>query len=130
MIEIVRTAKISEGTFGVININGFPSNYVTLEDPDLNNAKGESCIPEGTYKAVPHNGPRFKDVWVLLGVPGREAILIHNGNTIDDTRGCILVGRKFGFLEGKPAILESAMALRELRAILPKSFTVNIRSSK
>lgn len=127
MIELIRYFKTPNGTLGMLRMN---RDYLcdTLEDPDNNNEKGISCIPEGEYLCVPHNGVKYKNVWRLEGVPNREAILIHSGNTIKDTRGCILVGRKRGVLNGLPAVLESKLALNELREKLPKSFTINIRS--
>lgn len=129
MIEIRRYECSPDGTIGTFWIDNEFLCY-TLEDPDNNNHKGDSCIPEGVYKVAPHSGTKFKDVWILKDVPNRDAILIHNGNTIEDTHGCILVGRKSGFLNGLPAVLESNMALRELRKKLPRNFTLTIRRLK
>jgi hypothetical protein len=126
LIEIKRHQKSPKGTLGTFWIDKAFICY-TLEDPDNNNERGISCIPEGEYLCVPHNG-RFKNVWRLEGVPNRDAILIHAGNTIDDTHGCILVGRKMGTLNNLPAVLESRDALNDLRKRLPKSFTLTIRS--
>jgi hypothetical protein len=127
MIEIVRLTKSDKGVFGALLMDGFPQCW-TLEDPDNNNAKQVSCIPEGAYKVGPHSGQKYQDVWILKDVPGRDAILIHNGNTIRDTQGCILVGAKFGFLYGLPAVLDSNFALANLREKLPKNFDLTIRS--
>jgi hypothetical protein len=127
MIEIRRYDKSSSGTLGTFWMDDTFLCY-TLEDPDNNNAKGVSCIPEGTYPVIKHNGARFHDVWILENVPNREAILIHAGNTIKDTRGCILVGQKVGTLQGLPAVLESRQALDFLRKRLPHNFTLTIRS--
>ncbi len=114
------------GTFGLLS-NGVIPLCLTLEDPPNNNAVGVSCIPRGTYKCTPHNGQQFKDVWILNGVPGRTAILIHSGNTIENTRGCILVGMGMGMFNGQPGIANSQMALNLLRKTLPKNFTLEIK---
>lgn len=98
----------------------------TLEDPDNNNHQGDSCIPFGTYDCIPHDGPKFKNVWEVTNVPNRGAILIHSGNTINDTHGCILVGKKRGFIQDLPAVLESKAALEELREKLPHTFQLTI----
>lgn len=54
---------------------------------------GETCIPFGTYKVVVNMSPKFKrELPRLLDVPSFEGILIHRGNTAEDSAGCILVG--------------------------------------
>ena len=71
----------------------------TLEDTvrDLSNEKkvyGKTAIPYGEYKVVYNWSPKFgRNLPRLLNVPALEGILIHPGNTADDSAGCILVGR-------------------------------------
>ena len=126
-VTLKRAAESIEGTFGIMSVAGIPM-CVTCEDPWIDNKTNISCIPEGVYKCVPHNGAKYKDVWRLEYVPGRSAILIHAGNTEDDTHGCILVGLTLGELNGKPAILNSRKALDFLRAILPDEFMLEVTS--
>lgn len=61
---------------------------------------GQTRIPAGRYRLQKRTDGRFyreysekfkhKYVYQLEDVPGFEAILIHIGNTVSDTRGCIL----------------------------------------
>ena len=65
----------------------------TLERPWLGNAEGISCIPEGEYPVALMFSPHFnREMPHLLGVPDRSDILIHWGNFVENTHGCILVG--------------------------------------
>lgn len=86
----------------------------TLELPWKDNERNVSCILCGEYAVVPHDGPKFKDCWRLLEVPERSGILIHIGNTPNDTQGCILPGlgqTPFG-------VYESAKAFELIREIV------------
>ena len=58
-----------------------------------NKVKGKSAIPEGRYPVVITYSTKFK-MWLplLIGVLNFIGILIHAGNTVKDTKGCILVG--------------------------------------
>lgn len=115
----------SEGTFGILYRDSRPL-CVTCEDPWLDNAVGKSCIPSGRYRVKAFSGIRYQNVWEITGVPGRSAILIHHGNTINDTRGCVLVGRGFATLNGLPSITDSVATLTMLRRELPKEFWLTV----
>lgn len=93
-----------------------------------------SCVPVGTYDLVPHDTMTHPKTWALVNpdlhvyhqpqdIPatevGRSDCLIHQGNFAHDSMGCILVGMVRGTLNGEPAVLNSATALLQLKAILP-----------
>lgn len=115
-------------TFGALVIGG--KIFYVLERPWLNNKANVSCIPEGKYTAhfLPRSGSgRYTDVYHILPVNGRSGILIHKGNLVSHSLGCLIIGSSVGSLGGKPAVLQSAKALRELNNITDKkSFKLEI----
>lgn len=68
----------------------------TLENPvrpEGVKIPNETAIPYGTYGVIVNFSPKFKRVLPrLLNVPMFDGILIHRGNSVKDTSGCILVG--------------------------------------
>lgn len=93
---------------------------LTLERPWQGNQHDVSCFPAGTYQAVrvdspdqrkatPDNGDRFE----LVAVPGRSNVQIHVGNSIVDSKGCVLLGMEYGELyNGTPAVMQSRDAFK------------------
>lgn len=56
---------------------------------------GDTCIKYGQYELVLNYSTRFKRLMPrLLNVPNFRGILIHGGNTILNTEGCILIGER------------------------------------
>lgn len=132
-----RIAKMEKYTIGKLYIDG---KYFsdTLEDTDRNltstMSKDEivkvkvyrkTAIPTGTYVVDMNTvSPKFgKRSWAqpyegkvprLQDVPGYEGVLIHPGNTADDTSGCILVGRN----KVKGQVVESQNTFHSLMNIL------------
>lgn len=96
-LKVERLYLKSEYTIGKLYLDG---KYFcdTLEDRvrDLTREKkvpGQTAIPAGHYEVVVNISPRFRrKLPRLLNVPGFDGILIHRGNTVEDTSGCILVG--------------------------------------
>lgn len=114
-LKVKRIFKGATYTIGHLYINGVKF-CDTLEDTDrgLNQSmsdnqiakikiKDKTAIPTGTYTVNMNTvSPRFgKTVWAkkyngivprLMKVPGYEGVLIHPGNTSENTSGCLLVG--------------------------------------
>jgi len=100
--------------------------FFTLENPKRETEK-DSLIPAGTYECEPYSGTKYKDVYLVKGVPGRSAILFHWGNFEKDTEGCILVGDGAGMLSGQPAITGSKLAFERFRRLIGQNkFTLRI----
>ena len=98
-LTLVRTCRQGDSTTGVL-FAGEEVMAHTLE-PQWRNlrmerkVKGQTAIPEGIYQVVLTYSVRFgREMPRLLEVPGFRAILMHWGNTVADTEGCILVGRR------------------------------------
>ena len=113
--DLIRVTSTRWGTFGVWLDDDKVPLFVTLEDEWLDNEIGKSCVPEGVYICEPFSSDKFGEVWRLDPTQPRTAILIHAGNTNDDTRGCILPGMNYGMLGVSYAVLQSKTALNILR---------------
>lgn len=118
--------EMPDATLGIIYSPDSKAICCTLELPWKNNQHGISCIPKGSYSVSRYNSPTKGQVFLLADVPGRDMIEIHAGNTVNDILGCILVGRVFGMLNGKRAVLESRSTMMKLREELPDEFILDI----
>lgn len=144
-IIVDRKYKKEDYTIGRLYIDGvFFCN--TLEDVDrgltqqtsiqeINSKKvyGQTAIPTGTYKVTldvvsPKYSRQSKYNKIqgklprLLDVPGFDGILIHIGNTANDSHGCILVG--YNTAKGK--VLDSTNTFFKLYDKLKESDNINI----
>lgn len=122
LLTLKRTYKGKEYTIGKLFING---KYFcdTLEDC-IREEKiaGETAIPFGKYEVTISYSPRFKkNLPLLLNVPNFEGVRIHNGNTKDDTEGCILVG----FNKAKGKVLDSKVTFAKLMGIIKHIYEGN-----
>jgi len=118
VIRIARTTSRSDGMFSTLSINNLPI-AVILERPWKDNKKGESCIPAGSYLAKRIISPKFGEVFEITGVPGRDAILFHKGNIMEDSHGCLILGESFNIWKtGQCSVASSGMAFAEFMQIL------------
>lgn len=138
---LLRQAESDEGTFGTLKVyegGALLYSCFTGELPDRDNQQSISCIPSGRYSCQPWHSKKFPDHYNVMRVPGREAILIHEGNFCGDKRkgyksnvaGCILVGRALGTIQGQKAVLSSRLAMNDLRDVLGENlFSLEIKES-
>jgi hypothetical protein len=139
-LTLVRFCYHPRVTLGHLFVDGLK--LATLEEPWSADPDGpggqkrepghyESCVPDGLYNLIPHSGAQFQGVYCLVNqmlgvyrwpgdIPagqkwGRATILIHNGNVLDHTLGCILIGRAH---DGYERVKDSRLALADLQAKL------------
>ncbi len=93
-VEIVRLEESPQGTLGALCVDG-QLLCLTLEPPERQNRRDVSCIPAGRYRCARTVSPRFGETFAVRDVPGRSGIIFHGGNTVADTRGCVLLGERF-----------------------------------
>lgn len=103
-----------------------------LELPWRNNEQEHSCIPEGVYQCGLRPSAKFGAwtggmVYHIQPVQGRTDILIHAGNTVRDTLGCLLVGESVA--DGLPTFIrhsrKTLMALHEHTHGKPFTLTIS-----
>jgi hypothetical protein len=126
---LVRTEYADTRTRGVLVLpDGV---FHTLELPWKDNERAVSCIPVGTYESVylPLSASgKYRATYHLQQVDSRSGILIHNGNVVGHTDGCILVGLTKGTLYGEAAVLQSRKAMLKLNQLMNKqNFILEIR---
>lgn len=116
------TMTLSNHTIGKLYIDGQFFSY-SLELPWKQNQVNKSCIPAGTYDLRSNYSRRFGNGYKVQDVAGRTHILIHAGNTVTDTEGCILLGERTGVLlkSGKEAVLVSKRTVNRFAALLDGS---------
>lgn len=94
-------------TQGTLDIEGVFEAY-TLERPYTDGSVG-GAIPPGRFPIVVQPSPHFIEVgmtdsWVAryarlmphIIIPGRTLIMVHWGDFVRDTEGCVLVGQQRG----------------------------------
>jgi len=112
LVKIIRIeTNLTEGTFGVMTINGVAA-CLTLEPYSRDNVSNISCIPTGQYICKKYSSKKYPNTFEVTGVQGRSHILFHAGNIDENTAGCILLGSEFGMLGDEQAILESGKAFK------------------
>lgn len=110
MLKLIRVSTGDAGTFGVLLKDGVPL-CVTLELPWEDNQRNISCIPEGWYQIQKTDSPCFGETFEVRDVPGRSHIIFHVGNTVEDSRGCILLGQRYGYHLNRRGVWDSSVTV-------------------
>lgn len=114
-LEILNRIDDRVSTKGELWVNGHPQCF-TLEPSVLTPV--HPAIPSGTYDVALRLSPRFGEITPhILNVPGRDLILIHPGNSPEDTEGCILLGKA----QGVDLVFNSRQAFQELMSLIDTS---------
>ena len=122
-ITVERRIYDQNVTLSQIKLNGEVFCFGLEDALRKDKIRGQTAIPDGIYKLDKRFSPKFSRfyghemLWVRH-VPNFEYILIHPGNTTDDTSGCLLVGDRLGIVGGKLAIVSSVATYRKLYAEL------------
>ena len=134
--DLFRLRRSDQGTEGLLVAGDF--NCRTLELPWRENQQQISCIPPADYKVEIRLSNKYGRIYWVRQVQNRSYILIHSGNYAGDTSkgfkshvmGCILLGKKSGFLGGQVAVLNSRIVVRQFMEDMGyESFNLHIKEA-
>ena len=126
IITVRRFLSNDDATLSEVKIDGVRHCYGLEDEHREIKVNGETRIPAGAYKVGVraeggfHNrySKKFAEIHQgmlqVLDVPGFEFILIHVGNTDDDTAGCLLVGQT---MVGTPDVLTIGSSVLAYKAL-------------
>lgn len=96
---LTRTHRCQSSTLGTLQIVGNPyCQCETLEPRSIDwtrerKVPGKTAIPEGRYQIKFSWSNKFGRLMPFLQqVPQFVGVMLHPGNTVNDTQGCILIG--------------------------------------
>lgn len=112
--------------------------FATIERPWLDNKGFESCVPEGEYRLVKHNGTKYKNTWAMISESnnvyhfpedrpndlGRYACIYHSANWSSQLHGCTALGGSHSIAwdkrvkESRRMVTSSRIAIREFLKLL------------
>jgi len=131
-LHIQLIAETPTSTLSACTIEGKFQCWILEDGFNLTKIPGKTRIPPGTYKIVKHTSGKFFEAhrkkWghtfvpMLAGVPNYSFILIHPGNTIEDTEGCLLPGMSAHFSAGGFMVSYSTDAYLSLFAKIEAAF--------
>jgi len=134
-VFLVRTVTSDQGTEGFLTQLESEFFCRTLELPWRDNQRSISCIPAGEYIVRIRQSPKYGKIYWVTNVPDRNWILIHSGNVAGDVKkgfrthvqGCILLGKKHGYLYDQRAVLTSRPTVKSfMRTMNYESFKLTI----
>ena len=124
-ITVNRVASNTDETLSIVSIDGKPFCFGLEDEYRENKVVGETRIPSGEYKITLRTVGGFHARYLekfssfhrgmlwIRDVPGFEYILIHVGNTDEDTAGCLLIGDG-ATIDGSIKIIQSSIAYKKL----------------
>ncbi len=122
---LTRLRQTDQGTEGFLTLPELGFACFTLELPWRENRPCVSCIPPGTYPLGWRVTCR-RSTYHIRNVPKRSYILIHSGNYAGDihkglkthVEGCVLLGKRMGWLNGQWAVLVSRSTVRQFNKLM------------
>lgn len=146
LIRVGRNNLKPDWTTSRLYVNGVHDGYAVEDEIREVKIKGETAIPYGTYFLGLRQSPKFSNsflwsdtlkiliepkeqatyksvkdwrphnlIWVM-NVVNFEYVLIHWGNTDDDTEGCLIVGGALGVINGQEGVTGSKAYYKKLYA--------------
>ncbi|BCS94600.1 hypothetical protein DSLASN_02320 [Desulfoluna limicola] len=122
---LTRLRQTDQGTEGFLTVPALGFACFTLELPWRENRPCVSSIPPGTY-SMAWRVTRRRSTYHIRNVPKRSYILIHSGNYAGDihkgfkthVEGCVLLGKRMGWLNGQRAVLVSRSTVRQFNKLM------------
>ena len=127
-LKLVRFAYTPTETQGILNDKWYTIERPWIKGPHPGGLSFESCIPDGSYKLIPHTRPNGDKVVALVNprlgvwyqkddrpdVWGRYLVLIHSGNYVEHVVGCIAPGLSRTIYQNRMMVGASRAAMSQI----------------